>query len=104
MPVARETEGGQAARPPFVAPMPTYLVECYTPRSSATARPTAASLARVAAELEREGILIEHRRTTLLPEDETCFYLFEASSPEAVAELCRRAGLRHVRIVGAVER
>jgi len=42
-------------------------------------------------------------RTTFLPEDETCFHIFEASSAEIVQEVVRRAGLRRSRIVPAIE-
>ena len=83
--------------------MPTYLFEAYTPQSRANQADTASRLARAAAALGREGIRVEHRRTTFLADDDTCFYLVEAPSPAAVAELCRRAGLGHVRIVRAVE-
>jgi hypothetical protein len=81
----------------------TYLVESYTPPSRTLEPATGRALARAAAELVREGVHVEHRRTTFLADDDTCFYLFEAPSPAAVAELCRRAGLWHVRIVRAVE-
>jgi hypothetical protein len=42
-------------------------------------------------------------RTTLLPEDETCFHVFDATSADAVGEVGRRAGLNWARIVPAVE-
>jgi hypothetical protein len=64
---------------------------------------TAVRLARAAAALGREGIRVEHRRTTFLADDETSFYLVGAPSPTAVSELCRRAGLEGVRIVRAIE-
>jgi hypothetical protein len=83
--------------------VPTYLVESYTPPSRAGEDDTASALARAAAELAGEGIQVDHRRTTFLADDETSFYLFEAPSPAAVGELCRRAGLGRVRIVRAVE-
>jgi hypothetical protein len=35
-------------------------------------------------------------RTTLLPEDETCFHVFDATSADAVGEVGRRAGLQPV--------
>lgn len=83
--------------------MPTYLVEAYTPPSRANQPDRAKRIARAAAALGREGILVEHRRTTFLADDDTCFYLFEAPSPTAIGDLCRRAGLGRVRIVHAVE-
>jgi hypothetical protein len=38
-----------------------------------------------------------------LPDDETCFLVFEAASADAVGEVCRRAGIGSARIVPAVE-
>jgi hypothetical protein len=83
--------------------MPTYLVESYAQSTDASHAAMTASLARAAAELVREGVLIEHRRTTFLPDDETCFYLFETDSAAAVEEVCRRARLGGIRIVAAIE-
>ncbi len=83
--------------------MATFLVESYTPSSRADEDGTATRLASVAAELAREGVQVEHRRTIFLAADDTCFYLVEASSVDEVDELCRRAGLAHARIVLAVE-
>ena len=60
--------------------------------------------ARAAAEeLVREGTPVRYVRMTFLPDDETCFHIFEASSQEAVGEACRRAGIGSGRIVPAVE-
>jgi hypothetical protein len=42
-------------------------------------------------------------RTTFLPDDETCFHVFEADSADVVAEVSRRAGLGWARVVPAVE-
>jgi hypothetical protein len=82
----------------------SYLVEAYLPRSRARDASASGRRARAAAEeLSREGLPIRHVRTTFLPDDETCFHLVQASSAAAVDELCRRAGLGQVRIVGAVE-
>ena len=84
--------------------MPMYLVEAYIPRSSARGGHAAGREARAAAEeLSREGTSVRYVRTTLLPNDETCFHVFEASSEEAVGEVCRRAGIGAARIVPAVE-
>ena len=60
--------------------------------------------ARTAAEeLVREGTPVRYVRTTFLPDDETCFHVFEAASQEAVGEACRRAGIGSGRIVPAIE-
>jgi Nickel responsive protein SCO4226-like len=80
--------------------MTRFLAETYVPRS----RAGDSSRARAAAEqLSREGISVRHVRTTHLPEDETCFHVFEATSADAVGEVGRRAGLNWARIVPAVE-
>jgi len=42
-------------------------------------------------------------RTTFLPDDETCFHIFDAASEEVVGEACRRAGIASGRIVPAME-
>ncbi len=84
--------------------MQSYLVEFYVPRSRARDVHAAGHRARVVAErLSREGMLVRHVRTTFVPDDETCFHLFEAASEEAVGEVCRRAGIGSARIVAAVE-
>ena len=84
--------------------MPRYLVEAYVPRSRASEARVAGRDARAAAEeLTREGTRIRYVRTTLLPDDETCFHVFETRSEEAVGEVCRRAGIGSGRIVPILE-
>jgi hypothetical protein len=85
-------------------PMPRYLVESYVPRSRAReARAAARDARRAAEELVCEGTAVRYVRTTFLPDDETCFHIFEAASKEAVGEACRRAGIGTGRIVPAME-
>ncbi len=80
--------------------MPSYLVEAYLPQSQAGEARAAGRRARAAAEeLSGEGTPVRYVRTTFLPDDETCFHLFEASSAEAVEEVCLRAGLGRARVV-----
>ena len=84
--------------------MPSYLVETYVPRGRAHELVTVGAAIRAAiAELEGEGVVITYVRTTLLPDDETCFHVLEAASSEAVERVCRRAGLDRARVVPAVE-
>jgi hypothetical protein len=84
--------------------MPTYLVEVYMPRSHAQKAGAAGARARAAAAgLSREGVAVRYVRTMFLPDDETCFHLFEARSAGSVEEVCRQAGLGRVRIVPAIE-
>jgi uncharacterized protein DUF4242 len=85
-------------------PVPTYMVEAYMPRSHAQEARAAGRRARAAAEeLSAEGTAVGYVRTTFLPDDETCFHLFEAASADAVEEASRRAKLGRVRVVPAVE-
>jgi hypothetical protein len=84
--------------------VPSYLVEVYLPRSRSDEARAAGRRARAAAEqLSREGVPIRYVRTTFLPDDETCFHLFEAPTPTAVEEVSRRAALGRARIIPAIE-
>ena len=84
--------------------MPSYLVEVYLPRSCAPEARATGRRARAAAdELSREGTAVRYVRTTFLPDDETCFHLFEAASGEAGEEASRRAELGRARVVPAIE-
>ena len=80
--------------------MPSFLIEVYLPRSSADEARGTARRARAAAEqLTLEGTPVHYVRTSFLPDDETCFHLFEAVSADAVDEVSRRAELRRARVV-----
>ena len=84
--------------------MPMYLVETYLPRSHAPTARVMGSRARATADaMTREGISIQYVTTTFLPDDETCFHVFEAASAEVIGEACNRARLGTVRIVPAVD-
>ncbi len=84
--------------------MLSYLVEVYLPRSRASEACATGSRARAAAEeLSREGVPIRYVRTTFLPDDETCFHLFEAASAETVEEASRRAEFGRARVVPAID-
>ena len=83
--------------------MEHYLAELYLSR---LARSDLAAAARrveaAAAELTREGSATRYLRTIFVPEDETCFYLFEAESAETVASVGGRAQLTFERVLEAV--
>jgi hypothetical protein len=84
--------------------VPSYLVETYVPKAHpGDARAAGRRVRTAARELSRGGEPIRYVRMTFLPGDETCFHVFVAGSEEAVAEVCRRAGLGSPRIVPAVE-
>ena len=62
------------------------------------------SASEAAATLTAEGTPIRFIRSILVPEDETCFFVFEAASPIAVQEVARRAGCGEARVSRAIER
>lgn len=79
--------------------MKSYLVELYQHRPTREAE-AAADRAREAAEqLTREGTPVTYVRSLLIPEDETCFHLFEGVSADAIGRASRRAALDYQRIV-----
>jgi hypothetical protein len=83
--------------------MAEYLVELYVSRSDAAGAGQGAERARLAAEqLRREGAAVWYVRSMFVPEDETCFLLYEADSVADVEEAARRASLRPERAVAAV--
>jgi|tagenome__1003787_1003787.scaffolds.fasta_scaffold18928116_2 hypothetical protein len=82
--------------------MPVFLLEAYLP-GSGDALEQAAESARDAAELAaREGVAVRYLQTTLVPADETCLHLFEASSLAVIEAVAARAGLACDRIVEAL--
>jgi hypothetical protein len=82
--------------------MSEYVIELYVSRADADAVERRAERARLAAnELSREGTSVRYVRSIFLPEDETCFLLYEATRVEDVEEAARRASLRFERAVAA---
>jgi hypothetical protein len=83
--------------------VPSYLVETYLPRGSAGERAAREQRARsVVTELAREGTRARFLGSTYVPEDEMCFFAFDAPSSREAALLAQRAGLDPVRVVEAV--
>lgn len=83
--------------------MPGYLVETYLARGDAAQGDERARRVRLAADAPTgSGNPVRFKRAIHLPEDEMCFYLFEAASEADVSAAARRAGLEPVRIVPAV--
>lgn len=75
--------------------MAEFLVELYVSRTDSGAVASDAARARLAAEeLTREGTPVRYLRSIFVPEDETCFSLYEAASADDVREVARRAALR----------
>lgn len=83
--------------------MPSYLVETYLARGSAGERTARERRARSSAEeLTREGTRVRFEGSTYVPEDEMCFFTFDAPSGREAALVARRAGLDAVRVVEAL--
>jgi len=83
--------------------MTEFLVEAYVPQSDGAGAERGAERARAAAEqLSSEGEPVRYLRSIFVPEDETCFYLFEAVSAAAVRKAAERAALHFERITTAV--
>lgn len=78
--------------------MPKFLVEAYAGRISESTCAELAARARAAG----AGTSVRYLRSIFVPEDETCFHLFEGASLQAVAEASTRAALAYERIVEAV--
>ncbi len=83
--------------------MPSYLVETFLSRGGADERAALERRARSAAEeLTRAGTRVRFDRTIHVPEDEICFFVFDAPSSRDVALAAQLAELGHLRIVEAV--
>jgi hypothetical protein len=83
--------------------MPSYLVETYLARGQAGERTAREQRARSAAEeLTRERTPVRFDGSIHVPEDEICFFVFEAPSGQAAALAAQLAGLGATRVVEAV--
>lgn len=83
--------------------MAEFLVEEYVSRTDAASVERAARRAHeAAAEMTRDGTPIAYLRSIFAPEEETCFYLYEAGSAEVVREAARRAGIDAGNVVAAL--
>ena len=83
--------------------MPEFLVEFYVSRQDAGGVERAERARSSADALTREGTPVRYLRAILVPEDETCFFLYEAGSAEAVREAAQRAALPFERISEAFD-
>lgn len=83
--------------------MTEFLVELYVPRTDSLAAERGGERGRAAAEeLTREGTPVRYLRSIFVPEDETCFHLYEAATADVVREVARRAALRFERVAATV--
>jgi hypothetical protein len=83
--------------------MAEFLVEVYVSKADGAAVESSARNARLAAEgLTREGRSVQYVRSIFVPEDETCFFLYEADTADDVGEAARRASLPFDRVALAI--
>jgi hypothetical protein len=83
--------------------VPSYLVETYLARGDARGRQARESRScSAAAELTREGTRVGFERSIHVPEDEICFFVFDAPSGREAALVAQRAGLEPFRVVEAI--
>ena len=83
--------------------MPSYLIETFLPRGGAGERTARERRARSAAdELTRKGTRVRLDHTIHVPEDETCFFVFDAPSSRDAALAAELAKLGPLRVVEAV--
>ena len=83
--------------------MPSYLVETFLARGSGGERTARERRVRSnAQELTRNGTRVRFEGSTHVPEDELCFFTFEAPSSRIAALVAQRAGLEPLRVVEAV--
>jgi hypothetical protein len=76
-----------------------FLVEMYVPPLDRRARSQMIGAARAAAAaVTRNGAAVRHVRAIYVPEDATCFHLFEAPSADVVERVLAAAGLASTRI------
>jgi hypothetical protein len=83
--------------------MADFLVEVYTPTLDEAALAKLVAQLKAVVEAMSAEIPVTYLRSIHVPEDETCFHLFEAESAEVVYEAGRRAGLTFDRVATAVE-
>jgi hypothetical protein len=83
--------------------VPSYLVETYLARGQAGERAARERRACSAAEeLALESICVRFDQSIHVPEDEICFFVFDAPSGRDAALAAQRAGLDPFRVVEAV--
>ena len=83
--------------------MPSYLVETYLARGRAGERAARERRARSAAEELTDGrTRVRFDRSIYVPEDEICFFVFDAPSGRDAALVAERAELDSIRVVEVV--
>lgn len=89
---------------PRVPSLPCYLVEWYVPELAAhPVERTAATLQDCAAAMTGDGTPVQLLTMVAVPADDVVFGVFSATSADAVARTCRRAGLPSQRLTAAFD-
>ena len=82
------------ASSPVAAPLTPFLVEVFVARTDATGAIRLALDAESATEqMQREGIPVRLSRSMFVPDEETCFLVYQAATVHTVVEAAERAGL-----------
>jgi hypothetical protein len=83
--------------------VPSYLVETYLARGRARERAARERRARSAADELTDGrTRVRFDRSIYVPEDEICFFVFDAPSGRDAALVAERAELDSIRVVEVV--
>jgi hypothetical protein len=83
--------------------VPSYLVETYLARGQARERAARDRRARSAAEeLTKGRMRVRFDRSIYVPEDELCFFVFDAPSGRDAVLVAQRAELDPIRVVEAI--
>jgi hypothetical protein len=77
-----------------------FIVEVYVPASGAVGT---AGVREAAEEQTRHGPPVRYLRAILVPDDETCYLLFDAGSADDVRAVVTRAAVPYERISAAIE-
>ena len=78
--------------------MPCFAVETYVPAASREPLLRISARARAAA---GRGVGVRYLASLFLPEDETCFHVLDAPSPDAAAEVAAQVGVGGARVLEA---
>lgn len=84
--------------------MPEFLLELYVSRSDRGAVIDGAGRAGLAAQrLRRDGASVKYLRSIFVPDDETCFLVYEARSADDVRRAASLAGLPAAHVLEVLE-
>ena len=83
--------------------MAVFLVELYVAEADGSAvRRSVRGIVGAAEQARRDGTPVEYIRSIFIPEDETCFLMFEVAAIDTVRSVADRAAVQFERITEAV--